>query len=63
MNKDEKIDLTKQSAIMFLQKGGFSTFEALERGKSKYTNTLVVIELTHNYFRQNLIIHVLLKYL
>ena len=42
MKPDEKIDLTKQSPILYLNKGGFSSFEALQPGSNNYIGTLVV---------------------
>ncbi len=42
LNPGEKVNLTKQTPIMYLTKGGFSTFEALDPGVNNYQGTLVV---------------------
>lgn len=38
----EKINITKQSTVIHLVKGGFSGFESFDPNKPKYKETLVV---------------------
>ena len=38
----EKINCTKQTTVMKISKGGFSSFEVLDPGEQKYSGTLVV---------------------
>ncbi len=45
----EKINLTKQSPILNLTKGGYSTFEATDPGINMYQGTLVVSEISIHF--------------